>query len=254
MKQQALILDYLSDRLSEEARRDFEAALADDPDLAKEVELQKVLLAAIDQDGDVAMKKRLAKILPAYEEAQPSPATNTRRRLWPRWIGAIAAIGLLLFVFWPGNFGGHSSPQEIYAQQYEAYELSFGVRGEVAPDLLQLATTTYQQKKYSDALPVFKVLTQQSEDGKFKMALGICQLEDQQYREALQTFQTLIELPDLVYEQHAIWYSALTHLQLGETQKAASLLQLLAQNTEAFKHQTAVDLLKEKVFLEKEKE
>ncbi len=251
---QELILDYLSGRLSEESRREFETALTKDASLAEELEVQKAVLSVIDQAGDIELKSRLGQILPKYKAptgtAEQTPPPPQARRRFLGWVGAAAAAVLLLFVLGPGSnlFGGASAP-DLFSQNYEAYELPFGVRGNPnnIDSTIQEATSFYQKGNYAAALPLFTEIIQQSAETKYQLALGICQMETQQYRPAIQSFSRLINPADLIYGEQAIWYTAMAHLALDEAAAAQPLLQQLAANPNAFKSETARELLKEKI-------
>lgn len=244
------MMDFLSQRLGKEERDALERDLASKPQSDQEKAVQKAMLNYVDQSGDREMRDWLKTVIPKYEATQDTAPTKPLRRSPLRWLVPLAAaIALLLFVVLPGTFQSQLSASEIAAAQLQAYELSFGDRGTPQDDLLQ-AGQYYQAGRYAEAIPLLQKAAQESEDGKYRLALGISQLLNEQPDSAIKSLQALIDLPDPVYQAHARWYTALAYLQQEQPAKAAPFLQLLAQKSRAFNSTKAKALLEEKIFME----
>ncbi len=242
MKDLDKIIDFLSGRLRKEEQEVFAKEKAEYPESKEDALAHQAVLNYIDQSGDLETKDWLKTVLPKYQEKKNKPGRSILMWLIP----VTAAAAMLLLFFLPSMQPELSSVQQV-ANYLEPYELSFGDRGQSADVLLE-AGQAYQTKEYDAAIPLLQQAIEESQDGKYRLALGISLLEVGKSAPAIENFQDLISNADPIYTEHAQWYMALAYLQQNNPNAAAPLLQILAANPKAFNHSKAKNLLTEKIF------
>ena len=239
-----ILLEFLQGNLETDVHNAIQNDLTKDPELQKELDLQRTVLAIIELSGEESLKNHLNEILPNSRiKALPKP----KRNYWLWAASAAAAIALLVL----GSqflFQNQTSASSIYANHYTAYELNFGTRGSSSDDQVQQAGAFYQSKDYAKAQALFKEILEGQENAKYRLALGVSQLETQQHADAIRNFQEIIDAQDPVYESHARWYKALTHLKLNQLQLAQKEFSILATDSEAFQHEAAKKISTQKLF------
>lgn len=237
------IEDYLMDRLSQEDRVAFEQQLQMDMNLAKKVDELRNVLALLNIAGDTELKREIVEVSNQFHNKQKPNALL--RRLAP-WIAAAAIASLVLFSY---LFLKDPSPQQLYAQYYDAYSVSISTRDNTDSLGLQLALASqyYNQEEFSKAYEILREVPDLSSNARLLLMSGVCHLELNQFTEAINAFSTIEKINDPVYKYHSIWYKAMTHLKAGDLEKAKAELQQLSQApgpNEVFKKTEATQLLK----------
>lgn len=232
--------DFLLDRMSLEEKNAFEAALERDADLRKAVDAQSKLIHGMAAFGRRQLKAELQDI---HQELYAAPQQPRIRSASRSWAAIAATIALLLAAglwwFWPSP-----SPQQWYADYYQAYELQWSQRSQTDKTLAQIAQL-YQDKAYAAALPRFQaLLAEQPNQPQLQIAAGICLLELNQPQAALPYFEAIRQSNDLLLKDQATWYAALAHLKLEDLPRTRSLLQSLTTDPSADHHTEAQTLLK----------
>jgi len=239
--------DYLMGQLNSADQQNFIQQMEMDRELAEEVKIRKTMLDNVMDLGDLHMHEMLkeikSEVIPADSDEVSLPAKSKRKYIW--LIAAAAAAVLLLLLAYP-VLNAPASAQELYAQYYKAYPLPFGDRGEGLDPSFVVAGNLYQDGTYDQALPLLQAIsTNPNEtDDRIQLALGICQLEAQQFSKALLTFDQIKNESSNLYLDQANWYSALTHLQLNDLSTAKTLLQTIATKPKHHFYQPARQLLK----------
>lgn len=233
--------DYLMGRAAGEDKSLLEKALVNDEDLNLRLQERKDLVAGVEEYHAQLFKDKLKKIHRNNFDIATKP-TAKRRSLIP-WLAAAASIALLIVaLFWLN--GSALSSDELYAANFEPYELSLSQRDDVDPQELQ-AETLYTKGQYSQAIPIFETLIAKGNpSAQLQLGAGIAKLETNRAQEALGHFKAILTSGDLLYQDHARWYSALAHLKLGEEEQSKSFLKILADDEAADHHEAAIKLLK----------
>ncbi len=241
---------YLLGELLGAERSEFEQALAQDPELAQQVEEQRLLMEGLQFHGNEQLRARLKNIHQQAETTatETSEKTNAKVRRFPlrTLLTAAATLALLIIATLLLRTGPASGP-EIFAQHYDAYSLSLTNRSEPGVDenLAQI-DELYAQGNYEAILPLVRqVLPTRPNDPLLKMAGGIAALESKQYQEAIRYFQAIRQEPDSPLADQATWYLALTHLRQDSKNLARHLLEKLASRPDADRHQEAQQVLEE---------
>ncbi len=237
------IEDYLQGRLEGAALEAFLLQLEKDPDMAKELNIQQMLLEQIDALGDRKMKDKLQQIKQRVGQKDVIPLK--RRRLY-RWTAAAAAILLLLLAVPWYLSTPNLSNEQLYAQHYEAYPLPLASRGGngESPQIAE-AGRLYRGKDFQQLLPLLSELTlAQPKDARLQLAQGIALMELKQYQKAISILLPQVEQIDGLYHSQARWYTALAQLQLGNIEACKIQLQFLSSSPQARFHQEAKELLK----------
>lgn len=120
-----LILALADGRLSGPERLEFEARLAEDPELARELELQRSALEALASTEPVSMseaeRRRLHSVVRSelrLDDAAPAAAASGRSPRWVRWLApamGIAAVFVVGAIVVGGNMGGEDGLERAAA-------------------------------------------------------------------------------------------------------------------------------------------
>jgi len=241
---------YLMGRMNGRERKRFQTQIQLDDQLAQEVEIQRLLVAQIKELGDVEMRKKLEKIKIDLTKEESLPLKNTQ--IDPkiiRWSSLVVAASILFLVFGYLRYQTNSSTssQELYSQNYAAYQLPFNTR---SADFKQALWTTagsfYQQREYAKAIPLLESVLEKIKplNAKAQLALGICQMEIAQFEKAIPIFEEIIN-NNGHYTEHAIWYTAMAYLGLNDLVASKKLLNKIVENRDNYFYQQAQELLAE---------
>ena len=200
------IEQYLLGKLSGDELRAFEQRLANEPDIAEEVELQRQVFDALRMEAKaVSFRAKLAEIEKRIEAGAEATVRNPKFR--GHWL--VMAAGLLLlaiFCWWIWNKNAGQSPttpQALYAAHFSLPEsISTAARRDAD------ATATDQQSE-ADQLwnALWGAMESQYAQKDFAGALA-----------SLQQIQALDTAGE--YASETFFYSALLQLKLGQAQMA----------------------------------
>lgn len=145
---------YLDNELTSEERAQFEAELANNKDLANEVELHKTLQAGVMAAG---LREEMQKIA-ARKTSQGTPVQGRRIQLRRTISVAIAAsVAVLLGIFlW--NNQGSSDQTDLFASVYYQDPGTAVAMGNSEEQNFDEAMTLYKEQRYDDALFAFDEL------------------------------------------------------------------------------------------------
>ena len=231
---------YLLNNMNDIEIKAFEQRLASDEELAEVVRQRREMLAVVDAIGDIRMKDRVRQL---HRTAVERDTSRSAKTTW-KWAIAIVLLLSAAIFFW--FFLRKPAPNELYANYYEPYSLSFGARSTETEQRLTAAGQFYLSRDYANALPIFQeILASQPGDSKARLAAGICQMELKRYDLALANFQTLVAANDPLYLEQAIWYSALARIGQNDLAAAKPLLERIAEDEGAQFQAKAKELLDE---------
>jgi TolA-binding protein len=232
MDESKRIDDYLSGRLSPEARQAFEEELNRDPELQKQVGLQRDMVFLLSHQKDrTELKGRLEKTgANFFGEEEPA-----RPRARIRWIGwAAAAAAVLLFVLWsvfvqPDLYQQYAefpplalSEKSTATTNWAATEQAFN-SGDYAEAALQLEI-------YLEAFP---------DDQQARLYLGIAQMETGDLEAARQSFAEVSAVAPALSD-YAEWYRALSYLKGNAPEDARPALEGIAEGSPFYEEAQAI--------------
>ena len=204
-----LIDRYLDASMSEEERVAFEARMANDPELRKEVDVQRSIIKAV-------RKERLEQII-SNEEEKIKNKGKIRKLFIP--VGSLALAASLLGLFYVGYM---NSCENLASRYYAAYAY------------------TPPPSRGGDDLPLTK------SDSLFFDAL--LQYENDNTKVAITTLNSLLDSDSEMLAATDLdikWYLSLAYLKNGKKRKATALLQEIAIMSNNEYQSKAKDLLKE---------
>ena len=204
-----LIDSYLDASMSEEERVAFEARMANDPELRKEVDVQRSIIKAV-------RKERLEQII-SNEEEKIKNKGKIRKLFIP--VGSLALAASLLGLFYVGYM---NSCENLASRYYAAY--AYTPPPSRGGDDLAL---TKSDSLFFDALL-------QYENNNTKVA--ITRLKSLLDSDSEMLVATYLDIK---------WYLSLAYLKNGKKRKATALLQEIAIMSNNEYQSKAKDLLKE---------
>jgi len=240
-RKQEEIDDYLFDKLPAVEKADFRQKMINDKNFKEDFLLQKEVVQNIQSYGNELLKNKLQAI---HQEMLAQPK---KRPVLLYVLGIACSIILLIFsVLFFNNF--HQPNQTAtFSNYYQPYPLSFQTRTSVPQknDDAHAAQLLYQHQQYSEALPLLEKLSLDNpENPKFLLGKGICYIELKDWEKALTTFDSIVQLNESFFKDHAIWYASLIHFKLQDFQQAKNGLKILANNINADHYEEAQQVLK----------
>ncbi|OUS01395.1 hypothetical protein A9Q86_06310 [Flavobacteriales bacterium 33_180_T64] len=234
MDKKELIAQYLTQKLSHEAQKEFDHLIATDTEFAKEVTFQNNLKAVIKKEEYETIKLQLQGF-----EAEKKSTFN-----YKNWLVAATVVVLLgLSSFW--YFNTPIDTEKLYNEHFEPYRniVQPIVRGEVKTDLKTKAFTAYEAKNYDEALQYFNLMLQESYDETIAFYKANTLLELNKTEDAIAILKTNLKTTDSLDAKNS-WYLALAHLRLNDIKKAKTILGSL-NATSSFKSKAIKHLLKQ---------
>lgn len=221
---------YLQGELGPEEQARFEQQMRQDPDLNMEVLLFRQVKDSLThqlqtQSEKQAFKKRLSGIESGYFQGTDEGVKN-RRLLVPRtfWIKLAVASAVLLILLW------RPWQPSLYDQFFEPPQAALTVMSGSEEVNLAEMQTTYNEKRYKEALPLIQTyLNQYPEDTEVTLLKGICQLEMGLFDDAQSTFEAIYSGRS-IFRHNAGWFLALTYLKQGDREKCIQYLDLILED------------------------
>jgi len=263
------IEQYLDGVLSPEQRRDFEARLAGDSELAGELRLHQAARAAVQVQSLFDRRESLYrrgqtkllwrswwwKIQDAFVQTDPDGNSKIR------W-GLVAGTSLLLLSLGylalkpllspdaPTTPKPLAVPKEkveiAYNTYFKYYDLSNSLGGADTDTLYDLARRQYAARNCTEALRNLDLVLA---DDKFEyrpsalLLRGTCLLDSGDPNAAIAVFQEILPAAAGPF-QESQWYTALAYLKSGDAEKASKLLREIADNAGHRRRSDAAALLK----------
>ena len=269
-----LFEQYLDGALPPGERQAFEAQLAADPELARELRLHEAARAALtfqalldhrdtlQRRGQQMLfwKKWQWKIQDIF--ARIFTRTGGEGTSQPRWglIGglSLATVLLLLFLIQPGLFFPDTpranSPAIIpkeqavaaYQKHFKPYDLNNTLGSGDTDTLFQKARQTYAAGNCTEALKALAPLLADAAFDRRPLALllqGTCLLETGKAPAAIESFQQVPAAAARLHEE-AQWYIALAYLAQAQNENASETLRKIAEAPKHRHYLEAREMLK----------
>lgn len=229
------IENYLLGKLSISEKEAFEKAMKTNPTLKKEVQLQKDILGAVENMGDLLLLRRIETMSKEMDNERtivpPLTKKAPARRRFLYLVSSAAAVLLLVVAYF--SFFQVSPNERLFEQHFVAYELeTLRSAGTDEERLFQQGAIAYEQKKYAAALIHFEKIIANNPEA--RMAAGICYLQTEQLDKALEQFQGLAPT---TYKYQAQWYAALTSLKGDDMDNSKRLFRQLANSKNPYTEQ-----------------
>lgn len=227
-EREILIEKYLEGTITSDEMRAFDELVAGDKDFKREVDFQLEIRSSLRQQDDANFRQKLVEL------ENQAPKTSSKRF----WIGIAASlIGLAMLGMWWFLLPVENSAlfQAYYTTQRNIHEPLTRANGQ--ENLTYAAFLAYEKEDWQEALDLFSSLKENSSEEYLELYIGNCQLQLEKYREAILSFEELLDSPDLDLMYRGTWYLALAELANGNTGRAKELLQQLASESGAFSAQ-----------------
>ncbi|WP_046757864.1 tetratricopeptide repeat protein [Kordia jejudonensis] len=257
----AQIASYLNNQMDDTAKKDFEARLESDADLASFLETYSTLEGVYNDEkwtitttASATEIKELAQAFRADDVANISkkiraiqqenhPKKSSKKKTYFYYISTAVAIAAVFTLFY-FSFMQSLTATDAFDQYHDWSTLpAFQTKSDTTTSLEQ-ARNLFKNEKYSEALSLFKSYTKgEIYNPNVALYIGVSQLELEEYTEALKTFNVL-KNSDAIDHHKAYWYIALVHLKQENTEKAKNTLQTLAQHPNFYNSEKAKVLLK----------
>lgn len=218
-------LEYIDSFFKGETRPEekaaFEKRIMEDKGFAEEVAWYVAAMGVLKQESTTARKAAFRALVPAAAPATAAPV----RKLWP-WMAAAASVAVLVISLF--LFNTPSKPDQLAGEYMQQDLKTLRVTMSPVEDSLQRGLRLYNDGKQTEALAVFRQITQMDPaNHQAKEYAGIVSLQLQQYDQALNYFTQLEK--DTLYANPGTFYHALTLMKRNEPGDAATARRLLQQ-------------------------
>lgn len=180
--------DFLLGRMDETEFQEFKKLQSMDKEFAHRVQQRQENLQYIDILGDLALKERVSRL---HKEAVKNLPTEKRFRIVPLLKYAAVIVFIIAAGLW--FMQGPVSSQDIFINNYQAYELNFGDRGNNTEDITISAGQLYTDGDYKKAIDLFNTIPENQTIAKARLARGISYLEINDFKNAENDFKKLID-------------------------------------------------------------
>jgi TolA-binding protein len=235
--QQNRIDDYLRGRSADAEA--FERELANDPQLAQEMEATRLALNAIELREEQQLKDRL-RLIEARMKGKPAATAppeeakvvqlprRSRKPTGRRWFSYAAAAALLLFLAGYFFLRPAATPTQLALAEVEAFEnIAYTTtRGEPGEGTRARAYAAYDRGDYAAARAAFRELG--TEDPVDAFYYGQTLLEEEAYGDARDLFDRLATTADFQLAEEAAYYAAVARLGVNDLGGATERLQIIA--------------------------
>ncbi len=205
---------YMQGEMTEQEKSAFEAEIATNPDLQREMEKHKELVDAL-KDQEILDFRRKIQTIEGKEKAQ---ARSLRKRLM-RFAAAIVLIIGLTAVIW---YTFRADTKNLYENYFTAYPVESQIRGSEVEGISN-ALDLYKDGEYEEAIPgLEQMLMKEPENGLLKIYLGNSLMEFNEMRKAVGLFTEFNS--EMAYYEEARWYLALAYLKMDQKESSKSVL------------------------------
>ena len=232
LSEDGLINDYVLGRLDDADAQSFRATLVSNPDRAFKVELTRAL-----------REKALALNLKTAENKPTFFASLTAFFRQPMYTGAfavllIAVVGLAIYLTRRSNPDDLAELRSIY-QQARPNETRISEFGYAPLTQLRGAPEPGDQQRLRRIENNLIAATEKTPNAQTHHALGVFDLTQQKYREAIKEFESALKFADKNAQIHNDLGSA--HYELAKAGPKETKLEELAQSLEEFTKATELD-------------
>lgn len=239
-----LIEAYLEGTMTAQSKLAFEQSLQNDKALKAEFDFHNDLHNELsdkslhDFRSKIKAADRQTDTSTVANKKDPSPVVSIRKY---KWIGLAASIAALAICF---QYFGNVNPSntDLFASNFEAYEMVLNQRSGDSASLLNQAILQYETGDFDQAAKDFSSLQKEEENLSYQFYEAIALLGSNKTKEAKHLFNSILKEDNHLLTEQSEWYLALTHIQLNEIVNAKALLNTFS-NTH-YKYSEAQELIK----------
>lgn len=224
------IEQYLSGSLSGEALAVFEKRLAADSVFAMQVNEQRLVQEAIEEDGLRKALNEIHKSMAAEKKVAES-ASGIFLKQWIRY-AAVACIAVLVawggFTFFNGGgLGNNEVNEQLFANHFTP-DPGLPTTMSVADNFNFFdAMVSYKQGHYSKAINKWeKLLIEKPQNDTLNYFLGVAHLANNNEEEAITFLHMASEYPESSFSKEIYYYIGLAHIKKGDFEAAKRHLAL----------------------------
>lgn len=230
---------YLSGEMDPHERSEFEAALSTNEELRKDMELYNSINKTM---SGTPNENELKEILQQMNKKYFAEGAIVKKGSFKKWLAVAASLVLLISIGLYFLFPARQSTEKLYAQYAVHDVLNIQQRGNTTDSLAAEAAIKFNDKQYSEALPLLQqYLQQQPDDIQVRFSLAICHLETGDYAAGEKIFSATAA-GQTAYADAAKWYLALTALKQKGIAQCRNYLESIPKTSSYFAR--AKDLLK----------
>lgn len=222
---------YLSGTMDAAEQQSFEAELANNPQLSKDLAVQRDMVHFLqNQHQKNALQTQLKSLGEDYfiQHRTPGKIIGLPQKRFLGIASALAAAAVILLLLW--QFWSAPSLYDEFAQhpQLALAEKSAGAPNWAATE------TAFQSGDYATAeTQLTQYTTQYPNDRQARLYLGICKMELNKTQEARLIFQDFGDA-DAALKDFADWYLALNYLKAGDEASCRTALNAIAPASSYF--------------------
>lgn len=239
-KHSASIEQYLANEMAPSERNAFIKELSSNPELAEELMLSQSVDSALKRDDIIDLRQKLLVTIRAGKAVKEVPVVRMYTRKW--WYAAasllvLCAVAATLYLQPAHNFSNDS----LFSEYYSSENIIDQTRSD--QNIVE-AVIKFQQKDFTKASELFKsILDKDNSNIAVWFYYGISNIETQNYKNAIQAFNTIIKQNDNLYIEHAEWFLGLCYLKNNQKDKAIDQFVVVASNPDNFHRQEAKNIL-----------
>lgn len=215
---------FINGQLTDDEQVQFRKELSANSELQQEIQFHQNMKAAILEEEVLKFRQILDAAHSDYEQRNVVEHPSRSRFSQPyRIVAAVAAIVITSgLIAWYVLQGGMSN-REIYEMYFKPYKVTMNVRStrSTIQEDIRNALVLYEKGNYAEALPVFKkVINGNPSNHAVNLYAGISYMEIQQFTQATNAFERIIEHKNNLFVEQAEWYAALCYLVSDQPGKA----------------------------------
>lgn len=224
--------NYLLNNLKANEKEAFENLMQKNIEVKKIFEQRKEMVEYIQLMAEQTKKKQIAAITVKEEDLifEDETDISQKRKITPYAYLAMAASILfsigLAFVFSNNNQNNYIALSKKYYKTYTVSQSRDAGHSDTREHKKQ-AIEAYNNKAYQKAIPLLASLKNDPEMG---LLTGIAYYETNQFENALQQFMSLLNKENILFQNEALWYAALSNLKLNQPVNAKAILQQIINN------------------------
>jgi len=234
---------YITEKMSNEESKDFEARLESDSDLAEEYKSSLLAHQLIKEAGRLEMKNDLE----SFDNEMARRTTD--KKVIPLWVKRSIPIAALLVIF----FGVYQftilnrsmSTAEVFDEYYEVYSDPSIVRNSDngSQNNWEQASTYYHQRNFKEAIVYFERSKKEvpSYLADFYLGVSLLSQDVQNNERAIARFDEVLKV-DNDYHQQALWFKGLALLKSKRSNEALEIFKNLAE-TNGYNHVKAKEII-----------
>lgn len=239
MSTEELIEHYFSNRLSEEARLEFDMLYKNDKAFRTEVDFLENVKTVSENEDSQHFKTQLE----GFEKEHQNTTKTTNHKAWLKpLLGAAAIVFIALTI----TFGWNHSIDEnkLFVTYFEPSKNVTQpiVRSDTNENMLNNAFIAYTDSNYQEAISIFENEYQTSKQSELLFYEGNALLALDKIKEAIEKFKEHLTFSD-VLTNRSHWYLALAYLKTKDSKNAKLQLNALLNSGESFKKEEANLLL-----------